>query len=50
MSLWGWVGVAAVEGVVASNGGSLESGEFSKDSVTLPGPLERFRSQGRDTR
>ena len=24
MSLWGWVGVAAAEGVVANNGGSLE--------------------------
>ena len=24
MSLWGWVGVAAAEGVVASRGGSLE--------------------------
>lgn len=26
MSLWGWVGVAAAEGVVANIGGSLENG------------------------
>ncbi len=32
MSLWGWVGVAAAEGVVANNGGSLEGVEVSKDS------------------
>lgn len=24
VSLWGWVGVAAAEGVVASNGGRLD--------------------------
>lgn len=34
MSLWGWVGVAAADGVVANNGGSLEGVEFSKDSTT----------------
>lgn len=31
MSLWGWVGVAVAEGVVASNGGSLEDAEVSQD-------------------
>lgn len=33
VSLWGWVGVAAAEGVVASNGGSLEGVELSKGSA-----------------
>lgn len=29
VSLWGWVGVAAAEGVVASKGGNLESDNIS---------------------
>lgn len=32
MSLWGWVGVAAAEGVVANKGGSLGGVEVSRDS------------------
>lgn len=40
MSLWGWVGVAAAEGVVASSGGSLGGVEVSKESNGLPGICE----------
>lgn len=50
VSLWGWVGVAAAEGVVASNGGSLKGVDVSVDSVDLLESLERSRSQGRDAR
>lgn len=35
MSLWGCVGVAAAEGLVANNGGSLGGVQVSQDSCNL---------------
>ena len=35
-SLWGWVGVAAAEGVVASKGGSLEEVEVQQRLIRFP--------------
>ena len=43
MSLWGWVGVAAAEGVVANKGGSLGGVEVSQDSATCQNfPVENM--------